>query len=171
MATDVDEAGNEILDKIFYYADWQDDDEDPPESIVIAQKLEGHPRAFIDELGDDGYPALFVQLLGWPANERIAKQDRHTFSWRLYLMIAATAGTNPYREAREQVMQVKRNIIAARPVTGHLLGLDYLAEMRWTGTMPENEVAAWLRDAQMAFACCAVGFNVVTYSGAEDYGA
>lgn len=171
MATDVDEAGNEIIDKIFYYADWDADAADPPETITINTELEGHPRAFIDELGDDDYPALFVQLLGWPTNERIGKQDRHTFTWRMYLVIAAESGTNPYREAREKVMQIKRNIVAAKPVAGDLLGLDYLAEMRWTGTMPENEVAAWLRDAQLPYACCAVGFSVVTYSGAEDYGA
>lgn len=167
---DIDEAGNEIMDALFRWSDWASETEPPPESIAFAagSKSEGHPRAWIEEITN--WPALFVHPLAWPTNRRIGKQDEHLFTCEVFVIIAAEAGTQPYRLVREAAMKVKRNIVGAFDATGYILGLSYLADMRWVRLSPENEMARFYRERNMPFAAASIALDLVTYSEAEDFG-
>jgi len=160
------EAGNEILTAIMSYSDWADIDGTPPETIVIGTKLEGHPLGWLDDV--DTWPGLFLVPLTWPGNEKIAKQYKHTFSVAIYLVVAWEADTQPYQQARTELMKVRRNLVGALAETDEILGLTYLAEEKWRSATPENEFSRFLREAGLPYACASMLIDYTAWSEVDD---
>lgn len=169
MPVEEDEAGNEIIDKLFYYADWADDVADPPEDITIGTKVEAHPRVWIQEV--TSFPAIFVYPLSWPANTAFAQQYEHLYTCEIYGVIEAETATKPVREARVFITHVKRNLVAAWAITEDILGLSYINDMVWQGVRPENEFSRFAREHNLPFACSSIGFQFTAHSDRDDYGA
>jgi len=168
MADTVTEAGNEILTNVLLYADWDGEDGTPPEDITLGTKLEGHPLGWLSHV--DKWPGLFVVPMGWPSNTKEARQYKQLFSCAIYVVVAFEENTQPYQEAREMCMKVKRNLVGARAETTHILGLSYLAEEVWMNATPENEFARYLRESGEEYACASMAFSWTAYSDSEDTG-
>ena len=160
------EAGNEILTALKTYSDWDGVVGTAPETITIGTKLEGHPLGWLDDV--ETWPGLFLVPLAWPANQTVAKQYQHTFSVAIYLVVEWVADTQPYQQARTELMKVRRNLVGAKALTTHILGLSYLAEERWRNATPENEFSRFLREAGLPYGCASMALDYVAWSEVSD---
>ncbi len=159
---DPDEAGNEIIEAIFDYADGSAYIGAPPATIQLPTKLEGHPAGWIDDISQ--WPGLFVVPIVWPSNRKVAKQYEHIYSCTLFVVVPWTEQTSPYAEARKKMMIVRRNIAGSKADSGHYLGLEYIADMEWRSTQPENEFSRFLRENGLRYACASIDCAFTAWS-------